>query len=199
MSPRRAEKVRLQLVFFATGFSAGLVTLIIGSVSNMFLALGNGLVFFIALIIGIAVSGNLSRLASGWWRYAVGLGISSLAYVLWLFAFLAVSSVLPAISVKGIAQFRADIWLAFFAAVPVASLGVEWLAYVLTNRWSNASLFRLVIAGVLTVFVTLAIALFYQGITFWILLPLGNALYCSIIGEQIWGNPRTAGMFPSIL
>ena len=168
------------------GFGAGLITVVVGAASNMFLALGNGPLFFVAVISGIMISGIRSRLAPSLWRYVIGIGISSAAYVLGLFTFLAVSSVLPAISVfKNIAEFRADIWIALLAAVPVTSLSIELLAYVLTNRWINVFLFRLVAAGALTVFVALVGTLFYRWIPFWILLPLGNALYCSIIGEQI--------------
>ena len=84
--------------------------------------------------------------------------------------------------------FGGDVWLGLLAAALVTSACVELLAYVLTGKWSNSFLFRLATAGFLSVLVTFLTdrAAHHYWTFYGVLLPLGEGLFCAVVGAQIW-------------
>jgi hypothetical protein len=182
---------RQQVTFLLAGLTAGIITTVVGHIWPSFLAFGVGLVFFVAVLTAIALTRSWSRLNRGLWRIIAGICICTGAYLLAFFTFVAVGGYwaeLLRIRVSTEIRFSADVWIGLLAAALVASVGIEFLVYVLTGKWNNSSLFRLAAAGVVTILVTFTV---YQADhrywTFYgVLLPLGEGLFCALVGAQIW-------------
>jgi hypothetical protein len=149
------------------------------------------------VLAAIALTGSWSRLNRGVWRIIAGICICTGAYLLALFTFLAMGGYWADflhIRVSAETRFGADVWLGLLAAALVASACIEFLVYVLTDKWSNAFLFRLAAAGVVSVLVTFIVG-DRAGHFYWtfygVLLPLGEGLFCGLIGAQIWSTATT--------
>ena len=187
--------IQPQITFLFAGFTVGIITAVIGRLWPGLLTVGVGLLFFLALVTAITITASWSHLCSGLWRYIVGLVICTVTYVLALITLMGVSGYAPELGVPAssdIVQFRADIWIGFLAAVIVASAGVEAALYVLTGKWSNSFFGRLAVAGVASLLVTYAANLIAHN--YWsfmgVLLPVGEGLFCAVVGAQIWRTSR---------
>ncbi len=187
---------RMQVRFLLAGLTAGLLTVVGGKAWPMLLVHGIGPLFFVAMLAAITLTGSWAHLSHGWWRILAGMGICIGAYLLALFTFWIAGGYSPQLlgiraSMDPI-DLGADVGIGLLAAALVASACVEFLAYVLTGKWSNAFLVRLVVAGVATVLVTFAVN--RPAHSYWtfygVLLPLGEGLFCAIVGAQIWGTSR---------
>ncbi len=193
--------MRKEIVFFCAGLVAGLGTAAVGPKWPTIVSVGVGPAFFIALIVAIAITNSWSCLSRGVWRYVVAAVVSTAAYVLALVAFSGLagysSELFGVRASSDISDFHGDVWIGLLAASLVAAICTEFVAYVLTSRWSNAILVRLAGAGVLSVVVTfLGMRLVKLTLTsmpmayYWsflgILLPVGEALFCGVVGAQIW-------------
>jgi hypothetical protein len=183
-----------QITFFLTGLTAGLVTVAGARAWPMLLVHGVGPLFFVAVLAAITLTGSRSHLGGGWWRILVGICVSIGAYLLALFAFSVVAGYSPdllGIRASGassdLSRFGADVWLGLLAAALVASVGIELLVYVLTGKWSNSFLFRLAAAGLVSVLVTFLVdrAAHYYWTFYGVLLPMGEGLFCAVVGAQI--------------
>ena len=132
-----------------------------------------------------------SRLHRGMWRYAAAAVLSTGAYILALLTFSVVAGYAPELLFVGasgdIIEFRGDVWLGLVAAVIVAAVCVEMIAFTLTSKWSNSSLASLALAGFAAVAVTFVAN--RQLRHYWsfigVLLPLGEAFFCGLLGAQI--------------
>ncbi len=181
-----------RMIFLLAGLLAGLVTVGIAGVwpalLPVLLVLGVGPLFFVAVFAALALTRSWSRLASGWWRIFAGIFISTGAYLLAFSTFLIVAGYSGIRTSTGPGPFGADVWVGLLAAALIAAGCIESLVFVLTGKWSNAFLFRLAAAGVVSVFVTFAFDLAKQSYwTFYgILLPVGESLFCWLVGAQIW-------------
>jgi len=182
---------RPQLKFLFAGFAAGVVTVAIGWLWPIFLSVGVGLLFAGALLAAISLTRSWPILKHGAWRYLIGLTICAMGYVLSLFTLAGLGQYVQSAGLPpsgDIVELHSDMLLALAGATQVAAVFVELLAYVLTGRWSNAFLLRLMAAGVVTVLVTFVANLPFHH--YWslmgILLPVGEALFCWIVGLQIW-------------
>jgi hypothetical protein len=89
-----------------------------------------------------------------------------------------------------IVQFRTDVWIGLLAAALVASAGIELLAFALIGKWSTAVFGQLVAAGFFTICVAFLVNLMAHH--YWsflgVLLPIGEALFCALVGAQIWNS-----------
>jgi len=180
-----------QLTFLFAGFASGVVTVVVGRFWPIFLAVGVGLLFAGALLAAIFLTRSQAILKHVVWRYFVGLTICAVGYVLALFTLVvlgqyAQSAGLPPSS--DIVELQGDMLIALTGATLVSALFVELLAHLLTGRWSTAFLLRLMAAGFVTVLVTFVANLPFHH--YWslmgTLLPVGEALFCWIVGLQIW-------------
>jgi hypothetical protein len=187
-----AKMAPQQITFSLAGLTAGLVTVAIAGIwptlLPVVLIFGVGPLFFVAIFAAITLTGSWSDLSPGWWRIVAGLCLCIGAYLLALFAFfLVVDSYSGIPASTDPKRFGADVWVGLLAAALVASVCIEFLVCVLTGKWSNPSLLRLAAAGVVTVVVTFAVdqAIHYYWTFYGILLPLGEALLCWLIGVQI--------------
>jgi hypothetical protein len=91
-------------------------------------------------------------------------------------------------------DFRIDIWLGLIAAGVVGASGIAVFTAILTRQWSTSILLRLMLASLVTIVVTFITNLPFHSYWcfFGILLPVGNALFCWLVGLQIWRNPVAA-------
>ncbi len=184
--------MRKEIAFLVAGLVAGLITAALGSSRPTMLTVGVGPLFFAALLAAIAMTGSWSQVRGGIWRYAVAAAVSTAAYVLALFTFSVVMGYAPNLvglrASSDILDFGTDVWLGLAAAVIVAAVCVELVAFTLTSKWSNSSLVLLALAGFAAVLLTFLANL--QLRHYWsfigILLPIGDALFCSVVGAQIW-------------
>lgn len=187
---------RQQGMFLLAGFVAGLVTVAVGTLFPAVLTVGVGPLFFLAILTAIGLTDSWRRLNHGLWRYAVAVCLCTGAYVLALFTFSVVVGYSPQLlglpASHDIIDFRADVWAGLVASVLVASAAIELLAYVLTGKWSTSFLGRLAIAGFVSVLVTFVANLAtHQWWSFLgVLLPVGEGLFCAVIGTQIWRTSR---------
>jgi hypothetical protein len=179
------------ITFLLTGLTAGLVTVAAGRAwpvaLPMLLTCSVGALFFVAVLTAVTLSGSWPYLSHGGWRIVAGISTCTLAYPIALFTFLIVAGYSGVPTSDDPNRFGVDVWIGLLAAVLVASACVELLAFALTSKWSNLFLFWLAAAGVFTVLLTLAVdRLAHNYWTFYgILLPVGEGLFCWLVGEQI--------------
>jgi hypothetical protein len=190
--------VKNQLTFLLTGLIAGLVCVAPGVSWLMFLTLtwGVGPAFFVAVVAGIVITGARRHLQANVLRYIAGLVVCFITYLLALMVFFAVGGFSPDWfgfrPSDNFDQFGMDIVLGLLAAATFAAGGIALFAFVLTGRWSNSLLARLLVAGMVTIIITFIVN--YPFHNYWSffggLLPLGNALFCYLVGTQIWQQPE---------
>ena len=179
-------------VFLLAGLFGGFIVVALGTSRPTFLAVGVGPLFFSAMLAAIAITNSWSRVRPGIWRYVVAACLCTGAYVLALFTFSVVGGYSPQVlgvrPSSDIIEFHADVWLGLSAAVLVAAICMELVAFTLTSRWSNFSLGLLALAGFATILVTFIVN--RQARHYWsfvgMLLPVGEALFCGVVGAQLW-------------
>jgi hypothetical protein len=182
------------LVFLSAGVVAGFATACAArfwpTLFPVLLVLGVGPLFLVAVFSAVTLTRCWSHLGPGWWRIVAGACICTGAYVLALFTFMFVSDSIGAVSAET-NRFGIDIWLGLLAAALVASACIELFVYVLTGKWSNPFLVRFAAAGAVCVLVTfLADRTVHHYWTFYgIFLPVGEGLFCQLIGAQICSTP----------
>lgn len=182
------------IVFSVAGLVGGITCAIVGASQPSVLAVGIGPLFFAGLLVAMILTGSWRRVRPGVWRYVAAALTSTVAGVLALFLFSVVAGYapkIPGVRTSGdIVEFRLDVWLGLVVAAAVASVAVELVATLFTGRWSNHVLARLIVAGLATVLVTFVVNLpFHRYWSFMgALLAVGNALFCGLVGKQIWKN-----------
>lgn len=183
---------RQQITFLLSGLVAGLVCGTLGTSSPVILVYGVGPLFFAAVVVGIAITVGWRYVQVSFLRHVAGLVLSTITYEVALFAFFAVAGnlsdwfgVRPSAQ---IADFRIDIWLGLIAAGVVGASGIAAFTALLTREWSTSLLLRLMLAGLVTIVVTFIANLPFHSYWsfFGILFPVGNALFCCLVGTQIW-------------
>jgi hypothetical protein len=198
---------RQQNIFLLAGFIAGIITVALGRVSLTVLTIGVGPLFFLAILAAIALTDSWPYLSRGFWRYVIAACVSTAAYVLALVTFWWLGGYLQGLlgthGSNDLSDFRLDMWGGLIAAALVAAVCIELMAYVLTGRWSNTVLARLAVAGALSIVATFIVIrvvrptsnlpMLYYWSFFGILFAVGEALFCSIVGAQIW---RTSQRLP---
>jgi hypothetical protein len=200
-----------QIIFLSAGFIAGVITVAFGKVSLTVLSIGVGPLFFLAILAAIAFTDSWPYLSRGFWRYVLAACISTVAYVLalvtfwWLGGYL--QNLLGTHGSNDLSEFRLDMWIGLIAAALVAAVCIELMAYVLTGKWSNTVLARLVGAGILSIVVTFIatravrpvgnLPLLYYWAFFGILFSLGEALFCGLVGAQIWRTSQPQQTVPA--
>ncbi len=183
---------RQQITFLVAGFIAGAATIAAGAVSPTVLMIGGGPIFFLAILAAIALTDGWPHLTRGFWRYVLAACVSTAAYVLalvtfwWLGGYL--QNLLGSHGSNDLSEFRLDVWLGLTAAALVAAVGIEGMASVLTGKWSNLFLFCLVGVGFVAILVTFIANRYWSF--FGILWPVGEGLFCGVIGAQIWRTSR---------
>ena len=194
-----------QIIFLLAGFITGSITVAVGRVSLWALTVGVGPLFFLAILAAIACTGSWPHVRHGLWRYVLAACASTIAYVLalvtfwWLGGYL--SNLLGNRGSTDLSDFRLDVWVGLIAAALVAAVCTELVAYLLTSRWSNAVLARLAGVGILAIVITFIVVrvarstgnltprLYYWSF-FGVLFSLGEALFCWLIGVQIWRSSQ---------
>jgi hypothetical protein len=187
---------RKQLIFLITGLIGGLICVSFvwsGSPWLMILGLtyGVGPLFFVALIGGILITGAHRYLRADLLHYLAGLVLCTITYFLALLAFFAVvgiSQKVPGVTPsERLYNFGLDVWLGLLCAGAVGAIGISLLNALLTRKWSNVLLRRLMVAGLLTIIVTFIVNLPFQSDWSFlgVLYPLGNALFCYLVGAHI--------------
>jgi len=192
---------RQQIIFLLAGFTAGIITVAFGKVSLTVLSIGVGPLFFLAILTAIAFTDSWPYLGRGFWRYVLAACVSTAAHILALFTFWILggylANLLGSRGSTNLSEFRLDMWIGLIAAALVAAVCIELMAYVLTGKWSNIVLARLVGAGILSIVVTFIatravrpvgnLPLLYYWAFFGILFSFGEALFCGLVGAQIQG------------
>jgi hypothetical protein len=184
---------RRQVLFLLTGLTSGILMAAIGYEWSGFLAIGVGLCFFLAVLAAIAITKSWSHLNRNSWRIPVGFCVSTGAYVLAFLTFVGVGGYWAdwlRVPLATATRFATDLWVGLLAASLIAATGVEFLVYVLIGKWSNFFLLCLSVAGCVTVLGTFLASLVLVIRQYWsfmgVLLPVGNALFCWLVGVQIW-------------
>jgi hypothetical protein len=196
---------RQQITFSLAGFTAGIIAVAAGRESLWVLTAGVGPLFFLAILAAIAFTGAWPHVRRGFWRYMLAACASTMAYVLalltfwWLGGYL--QSLLGTNGSNDLSEFRLDMWVGLIAAALIAAVCIELMAYILTGKWNNTVLARLVGAGILAIVMTfiamravrstgnLPPPLYYWSF-FGILFSFGEALFCGLVGAQIWGTSQ---------
>jgi uncharacterized membrane protein (DUF485 family) len=184
------------LTFLLLGLLAGVVCVLLGASHPVFLAYAVGPLVFAAVVAGIAISHARPYVRVGVWRLSSALLLSTITYLAALFAFSAVGGFSPnwfgVAASENVVDFGVDVLLGLLAAGIVAATGVSTLTVLLTGRWSAALLLRLILTSVITIVATFVTNLLFHS--YWsflgILLPLGSALFCWLVGGQIWLNTK---------
>ena len=182
---------REALTFLLAGLTAGVASVAAGMLWPPILIGGVGLFFFAAVLTAITLSGSWPRVRRGGWRYLLGMLTSAAAYWLGLFAFSVTGGYSPDLlgvaPSPDISRFGSDVGIGLIAAALVSSLCIELLVSIFTGRWSTRFFVFLATAGCVTVAVTKVTNVFFQGpfAFFGVLLPVGEALFCWIVGMQI--------------
>ncbi|HUE81005.1 MAG TPA: hypothetical protein VMM84_02745 [Pyrinomonadaceae bacterium] len=189
--------MRIKITFLLTGLISGLVCVTPGPLLSIFtLTWGVGPAFFIAVVAGIIITGARRHLQVNFLRYIAGLVVCFITYLLALTVFFGVYGFSPDWfgfrPSANFDHFGIDVVLGLLAAATFAAGGIALFAFVLTGRWSNSLLARLLLAGIVTIIVTFIVN--YSFHSYWsffgVLLPLGNALFCYLVGTQIWQQPE---------
>lgn len=190
--------MKTRITFLLTGLIGGLVCVTPGPLLSIFtLTWGVGPAFFIAVVAGIIITGARHHLQASFLRYAAGLVVCFITYLLALTVFFGVAGFSPewfGFSPSDLVdhQFGIDVVLGLIAAATFAAGGITLFAFALTGRWSKSLLARLLLAEIVTIIVTFIVN--YPFHSYWsfygVLLPLGNALFCYLVGTQIWQQPE---------
>jgi hypothetical protein len=163
------------------------------------LTYGVGPLFFIAVLAGILLTGAWRRLQVDFLRYLAGLVLCTITYLLALMAFFAVGGFSPDWfgfrQSANIIHFGLDVLLGLITAGIVGASGIVAFTALLTRKWSTPLLLRLMLAGLVTIVVTFIANLPFHSYWsfFGILFPVGNALFCWLVGTQIWQHIEAAG------
>ena len=189
---------RKQITFLLCGLIGGLISASLGALSLVFVAYGVGLLFFVATVTGIAITSAWCHVTVSFLRYVAGLLLTTTMYVAALAVFSGVAGFSPdwfgLRPSANILEFRIDVWLGLIAAGVVAASGISGLTALLVGTWSTSLLVRLISAALLTIVTTFITNLSFH--TYWsflgVLLPLGDALFCWLVGRQIWLNRKAA-------
>ncbi len=186
-----------RIAFFLAGLSAGVISATLGSREPSVLTIGVGFLFFIAVVAAIAITGVQQYIHVGLWRYLAGAMLSAGTYVFAVLAFNVVGGLSQQLGVRpsgDLLDFRLDVWLGLIAAGAVATSGIALFGALLTGKWSHSLLLRLTLVGLVTIVVTFIANLPFHSYWsfFGVLLPLGNALFCWLVGAQIWRKPEAA-------
>lgn len=181
----------LQITFLLSGLIAGLISVSLGTLSLEFLTYGVGPLFFVAVVVGIAITVSRRYLLTRFGRCLAGMVLSTITYVAALVAFSAVAGFSDWLGFRrsaNIVDFRIDIWLGLIAAGAIGASGIAVFTAILTRQWSTSLLLRLLAAGIVTIAVTFMVNLPFHN--YWsflgVLLPVGNGLFCCLVGTQIW-------------
>ena len=194
-----------QITFLLTGLIMGLVCVIPGISLLMFFTLtwGVGPCFFLAVVVGIVITGARRHVQAGFLRYFAALIVCIITYLLALMAFFGVTGFSPSwFGIResdDIVQFGIDVWLGLIAAGAVGAIGIAVFTALLTRKWSNSHLLRLMLAGLLTILVTFIVNLPFHS--YWsflgVLLPLGNGLFSYVVGNELLQYSEEAGQVPA--
>ncbi len=193
---------RQQVTFFVWGLVGGAVSVgLAGSSSSpefavLVLTFGTAVLFFVAVVGGIVTTGVWRHIRVGFGRYVALLILSLLVYWLTMFTLFSVVSWSGASYADNnspiIPRFGAYVWLALIAAGIVWSAGMCLMSAVLARRWSWLLLMRLCGAAAIAILTTFIVNFpFHKYWSFFgVLLPVGNALFCYVVGIEIWRHIR---------
>ena len=188
--------------FAASGFVAGLVTAVGGAIEPLFISVGAGLLFSMALLVWIAITESKHRLPPGRWRYPVAVGCATFGYIFCLIVFSGTYGFSPMVlgirASHELTDFGLDVWIGLMSAILVSSGVVTLIAYVLTGEWSASDMLRLGLVGLMAVSLTfvatrLLVRLPFDassllGIVFVVVLfSTGQALCSWVVGQRILG------------
>lgn len=185
--------MRTKIAFFLAGLIGGLVCVLPGQLLSIFtLTWGVGPAFFAAVVAGIIITGARRHLQADFLRYLAGLVVCFITYLLALLVFFVVYGFSPDWlnfrPSENVEQFGIDVVLGLLAAAIFASVGIALFAFVLTGRWSNSLLMRLLFVGIITIIITFIVN--YPLRSYWslyaVLVPLGTSLFCGAVGAHIW-------------
>lgn len=187
---------RQRITFFLLGSLAGVVCVLLGASSPVILAYGVGPLFFAAVVTGTTITGGWTHVQVGVWRFVACLLISTISYVLALFAFSVVAGFAPdwfgVATSYNLVDFKGDVFLGLIAAGIVAATGISMLNVLLTGTGSGSLLLRLLLAALITIVVTFIINLFFHS--YWsfigVLFTLGSGLFCCLVGQQICSKTK---------
>ena len=199
-APEKLTLKRSQVTFLLAGLIAGLICVAPGMSPIILLTLtwGVGPLFFIAVVASIFITGERRHIPAGFLLYLIGFICCFLTYLAALVVFFIVFGYSPDWfgfrPSQSLENFGPDTWLGLITAGAVGAFGITLFASILTGRWSKVLLQRLALAGLLTVVVTFIANLpFHHYWSFFgVLFPLGNALFCWVVGMQISRNYQVA-------
>ena len=210
----KSSALKVIALFLVTGLGAGLLSMFIGTLSMTWMWLGLGAILLPGLLVSIIVAGRLGWLSRKWsaLRCLSAALIIVVAYPISVSVMLGSLLLYESLFSKFFpAQWRdyvdsgsypSSIWALYLAAV-VGAVLVSVALRVLTKRWDKQVLFLLVIAAVVTIPLSQAIASLI-GEPNWhlVLFPVGEAFFSALCGywlvraspvqERVVSSPATA-------
>jgi hypothetical protein len=194
--------MKTKITFLLTGLIAGLLCVMPGPLFSIFtLTWGIGPAFFVAVIAGIIITGARRHLQAAFLRYIEGFVVCVITYLLALMVFFGVYGFSPDwLGVRpsdNVHRFGMDVILGLLAAGAFAAGGTALFSFVLTGCWSNFLLLRLLLAGIVTIVVTFLVNFPFHSYWsfFGVLLPLGNTLFCYLVGTQMLQHAKSERQF----
>jgi len=194
-------------MFVASGFSTGIVTTALGQSFPTVMAVGAGPLFFVGLLLAIALTGAWAKLSPGPWRYIVALIVSLVGYVGAVFVFSLVSGYSPEVlGVKAshdVTDLGIDVFFGLLSATIVVAVFMEFLVLVMTAKWDSKMLLTLAVIGICSVFVSAfgreillhmvstATPTYRYWSIFGVLFSVTEALFAGAIGLQLGGSIRS--------
>lgn len=192
--------MKTKITFLLTGYIAGLACVLPGPLLSLFtLTWTVGLAFFVAVVAGMIITGARGQLQASLLRYVAGPVVCFITYLLALMVFFAAYGFSPDWfgfrPSANVDQFGIDVWLGLIAAGTTAAIGISLFAALLTGKWSQSLLLRLMTAGIVTIVVTYLVNLPFRGYWsfFGALIPVGMSLFCWIVGTPISQHLKARG------
>jgi hypothetical protein len=189
--------------FLITSFLSGAITVSLGFFLPIFLTIGVGPIFCIALIGAACKTGVLQCVPRDKWRFVAAFVFSTIGYVFALFTFNVVLGYAPQIlgvaESTDIVQFRTDVWLGLLAAAATAAVSVDIVVAIMTGQWRHRLLLRIWAVSALAIIVTFVVNLAFHH--YWsflgVLFPLGEALLGFVIGNEFSAQPIRSHSWPN--
>lgn len=210
----KSRVLKVLALFFVMGLGSGLLSIFVGSLSSAWMWLGLGAILLLGLLVSIIIASRLGWLSLKWsvlrclsaaliivaaYPISVLVMVGSLMLYEWLFA-----KFFPAEWREYIysGSYPFSIWALYLAAV-VGAILVSAALRVLTKKWDKRALLLLVVAGIVTIPLSQAIAsVIAERNWHLILFPVGEALFGALSGywlvraspaqEQVVASQATA-------
>jgi F0F1-type ATP synthase membrane subunit c/vacuolar-type H+-ATPase subunit K len=204
----KSSVFKVVTLFLVVGLSSGLISIFVATLSKTWGWVGLGAILAAGLLVSMIIAAGLKWLSlkPSLWRSLFATLIIIVAYPLAVLVMLGSAFLYDSLyAVRfGGPDVTDGIITGLYPAAIVGAVLVSLALRVLTRKWEGQAILLLVIAGLLTVPLSEAIALLI-GSRNWhlVLFPVGEALFSAVCGywlvraspvqEQLVSSPATAG------